>query len=71
MLFSIADNKRSIPSMVDGLKPGQRKILYGCFIKNDLKSQIKVAQVWGISDTVIARMSSVTFECDFILFDLL
>jgi DNA topoisomerase-2 len=29
VLFSIADNKRSIPSMVDGLKPGQRKILFG------------------------------------------
>ena len=31
ILFSLADNQRSIPSMVDGLKPGQRKILYGCF----------------------------------------
>jgi DNA topoisomerase-2 len=47
VLFSIADNKRSIPSMMDGLKPGQRKILFGCFLKNDLKSQIKVAQLSG------------------------
>ncbi len=47
VLFSIADNKRSIPSMMDGLKPGQRKIMFGCFIKNDLKTQIKVVQLAG------------------------
>lgn len=29
--FSVADNHRSIPSLVDGLKPGQRKILYSVF----------------------------------------
>ncbi|KAF1744195.1 hypothetical protein MXB_3014, partial [Myxobolus squamalis] len=34
ILFSHADNIRSIPSMVDGLKPGQRKVLYTCFLKN-------------------------------------
>jgi DNA topoisomerase-2 len=28
VLFSNCDNERSIPSMVDGLKPGQRKVLY-------------------------------------------
>ena len=26
ILFSMADNVRSIPSLVDGLKPGQRKV---------------------------------------------
>lgn len=26
VLFSNADNERSLPSMVDGLKPGQRKV---------------------------------------------
>ncbi len=26
VLFSMADNVRSIPSMVDGFKPGQRKV---------------------------------------------
>jgi DNA topoisomerase-2 len=41
ILFSMADNKRSIPSVVDGLKPGQRKILYSCF-KRNLKNEIKV-----------------------------
>ncbi|KAI9183901.1 DNA topoisomerase 2 [Blastocladiella emersonii ATCC 22665] len=46
MLFSIADNKRSIPSVVDGLKPGQRKILFCCF-KRNLKAEIKVAQLSG------------------------
>jgi DNA topoisomerase-2 len=44
--FSMYDNLRSIPSIVDGLKPGKRKILYGCFLKN-LKSEIKVAQLSG------------------------
>ena len=28
--FSHADNVRSIPSVMDGLKPGQRKVLYAC-----------------------------------------
>ncbi|KAF8319936.1 type II DNA topoisomerase [Clavulina sp. PMI_390] len=46
ILFSMADNIRSIPSVVDGLKPGQRKILFGCF-KRNLKAQIKVAQLVG------------------------
>ena len=44
--FSNADNIRSIPSIVDGLKPSQRKILYACF-KRNLKSEIKVAQLAG------------------------
>lgn len=44
--FSIADNLRSLPSVVDGLKPGQRKILFACF-KRKLKSEIKVAQLSG------------------------
>jgi DNA topoisomerase-2 len=38
--FSIADNMRSIPSVIDGLKPGQRKILFSCF-KRKLKNEIK------------------------------
>ncbi|KAL3255856.1 hypothetical protein MRX96_046652, partial [Rhipicephalus microplus] len=40
------DNERSIPSLVDGLKPGQRKVLYTCFKRND-KREIKVAQLAG------------------------
>jgi DNA topoisomerase II len=46
ILFSRADLERSIPSVVDGLKPGQRKILYACF-KRNLKNDIKVAQLAG------------------------
>ena len=46
VLFSISDNVRSIPSIVDGLKPGQRKVLFACFKKN-LKNEIKVAQLAG------------------------
>ncbi|ORX87626.1 DNA topoisomerase II [Basidiobolus meristosporus CBS 931.73] len=46
ILFSIADNIRSIPSIVDGLKPGHRKILFGCF-KRKLKGEIKVQQLAG------------------------
>ncbi|PWN25684.1 type II DNA topoisomerase [Jaminaea rosea] len=46
ILFSMADNVRSIPSMVDGLKPGQRKVMFGCF-KRKLKNEIKVVQLAG------------------------
>jgi DNA topoisomerase-2 len=28
--FSNADNIRSLPHLIDGLKPSQRKILFGC-----------------------------------------
>ncbi len=44
--FSNADNLRSLPQLMDGLKPSQRKILYGCF-KRGLRSEIKVAQLAG------------------------
>ena len=46
ILFSLYDNQRSIPSVCDGLKPSERKILYGCFKKN-LREEIKVAQLVG------------------------
>lgn len=44
--FSHADNIRSIPSAMDGLKPSQRKVLYACF-KRNLTSEAKVAQLSG------------------------
>eukprot|EP00759_Apiculatamorpha_spiralis_P046862 PhF_6_TR42951/c0_g1_i1/m.65305/K03164/TOP2; DNA topoisomerase II len=44
--FSIADCERSLPSIVDGLKPSQRKILYALFKRNS-NSSIKVAQLSG------------------------
>ncbi|KAF5401692.1 DNA topoisomerase II alpha [Paragonimus heterotremus] len=46
VLFSNLDNERSIPSMVDGLKPGQRKVLFTC-LKRNLVKEIKVAQLAG------------------------
>ena len=44
--FSAYDNLRSIPSVVDGLKPSQRKVLYASF-KRKLTSEIKVVQLAG------------------------
>ena len=46
ILFSMYDNQRSIPSLCDGLKPSERKILFGCF-KRNLRDEIKVAQLTG------------------------
>lgn len=48
VLFSIADVYRSIPSIWDGLKPSQRKVLFGCSKKS---GETKVSQLAGfISD---------------------
>jgi DNA topoisomerase-2 len=46
ILFSMADNMRSIPNVIDGLKPGQRKVLYACF-KRDLHKDMKVVELAG------------------------
>ena len=46
ILFSNADNQRSIPHVMDGFKPSQRKIIFSCF-KRKLKGEIKVAQLAG------------------------
>ncbi|XP_068439815.1 DNA topoisomerase 2-alpha [Clinocottus analis] len=53
VLFSNSDNERSIPCLVDGLKPGQRKVLYCCLKRND-KREVKVAQLAGS----VAEMSA-------------
>jgi DNA topoisomerase-2 len=42
--FSLADLKRSIAHVADGLKPSQRKVMYACFQKN-LRDEMKVAQL--------------------------
>jgi len=44
--FSKYDVMRSIPCVVDGFKPTQRKVLYCCF-KRNLRSDVKVAQLAG------------------------
>ena len=46
ILFSRYDVERSIPSVVDGLKPSQRKILFAAF-KRNLTNEMKVAQFSG------------------------
>eukprot|EP00933_Yihiella_yeosuensis_P033011 TRINITY_DN26703_c0_g1_i1.p1 TRINITY_DN26703_c0_g1~~TRINITY_DN26703_c0_g1_i1.p1 ORF type:complete len:977 (-),score=291.70 TRINITY_DN26703_c0_g1_i1:158-2722(-) len=46
VLFSQANVVRAIPSVVDGFKPSQRKVLFGCF-KRKLKNDVKVAQLVG------------------------
>ncbi len=43
--FSIADNVRSIPNVMDGLKPSQRKVLYSCRKRSN--TEIKVSQLSG------------------------
>ena len=44
-IFSTEDNVRSICSMIDGLKPSQRMILYGCFKRGRNSGESKVAQL--------------------------
>lgn len=46
VLFSKANVVRAIPSIMDGFKPSQRKVLFGCF-KRKLKNDVKVAQLVG------------------------
>jgi DNA topoisomerase-2 len=47
ILFSYDDCDRSLPSVCDGLKPSQRKVLYGAFLKRLYKpeSEIRVSQL--------------------------
>ncbi|KAL4798336.1 DNA topoisomerase [Aspergillus venezuelensis] len=44
--FSMADNIRSIPSVVDGMKPGQRKVMY-TVLKRNIKKDVKVLDLTG------------------------
>ncbi len=50
--FSIYDNIRSIPNIIDGLKPSQRKVLYVClknkyFLDKNGGGEIKVIELSG------------------------
>lgn len=46
VLFSMEDVVRSIPSVIDGLKPSQRKVMYAC-LKRNLRQEIRVSQLAG------------------------
>lgn len=46
ILYSMEDNIRMIPSMMDGLKPSQRKVVFGV-IKKKLNKSEKVSQLAG------------------------
>ena len=46
ILYSQADNERSLPSVCDGLKESQRKVLFAAF-KRNLTKEIRVAQLAG------------------------
>lgn len=46
MEWSMADNNRVIPSVIDGLKPGQRKVIYTLFKKGN-RGEIKVSSLSG------------------------
>jgi len=44
--FSIYDCERSIPNLMDGLKPSQRKVLYSC-LKHNINKEQKVVELCG------------------------
>ena len=59
--FSNYDNHRSIPNALDGLKPSQRKVLYGILKKQ--KQEIKVAQLASyVSETTNYHHGEVSLE---------
>ena len=60
--FSNADNDRSIPSLVDGFKPSQRKVAFASF-KRKLTKDVKVAQLAGyISEHASYHHGEVSLE---------
>ncbi|TGJ78549.1 hypothetical protein E0Z10_g10214 [Xylaria hypoxylon] len=62
ILFSMADNMRSIPSLIDGLKPGQRKVMYACFKRNLTKDK-KVVELAGyVSEQTVYHHGEVSLH---------
>lgn len=60
--FSMADNLRSIPNVIDGLKPSQRKVLYTLFKKN-YKDEVKVNTLAGsITETTSYHHGQTSIE---------
>lgn len=43
--FSLYDNVRSIPALTDGLKPSQRKVIYGMQLRGENAAEIQVERV--------------------------
>lgn len=62
ILFSMADNMRSIPSVLDGLKPGQRKAMFGVFKRNVTKDQKVVTLAGSISDLTSYHHGEVSMQ---------
>lgn len=47
ILFSMADNVRSIPSICDGFKPAQRKVIF-TLLNRKSKKELKVSELQGL-----------------------
>ena len=62
VLFSIADNERSLPNVVDGFKSSQRKVLFASF-KRNLTNEIRVAQLAGYTSEHAAYHHGETSLC--------
>ena len=62
ILFSVADNIRSIPSVVDGLKPGQRKVLYASFKRNLVRDQRVIELAGYVSETTAYHHGDVSLQ---------
>jgi DNA gyrase/topoisomerase IV subunit B len=60
--FSNDDIMRSIPSVMDGLKPSQRKVLYIC-LKDNIKNPLKVNQLASkVSEKTAYKHGEVSLE---------
>lgn len=63
IFFSNLDNDRSIPSLIDGLKPSQRMILYTCIKRGRNSKEIRVAQLAGkVSETTAYHHGEVSIQ---------
>lgn len=49
--YSVESNIRSIPNLMDGFKPSQRKVFYGSILENIYKKEIRVSDLCGIIST--------------------
>ncbi|KAG4078503.1 hypothetical protein HA402_009215 [Bradysia odoriphaga] len=65
VFFASYNNANSIPSAVDGLKPGHRKVMFTC-IKREFKLEVRVSQLayWVAEDT--AYYESEQTVCKFV-----